>query len=440
MTLSDSEIVVNQMCKVNLMSNAEFAATLPEPVLQLQGTFILNKYIAYANDLADVTNIVAHYGTIRTGGLQFALTDALASANDSYTYQVEFYAIDAPTLFQVFEQQLNRYRLVQQLSFDIGSYVEGRRIALDVIRYTSLYPKLLVAGDLTGNDLLITCKDTNGVGACKHISQALGIAEESISAACKVSMIGLDRYGQKQMAYTIIASNENYDDTPMHVILPTVSNDVVAVKVDLDYILTLQTIGETLHLTYSLVLTDEQVGTLHPLNADEIAGGVLTTFVVLSSQNEPIEGVTITISDGNKNLMEGITQENGTLAFKLNPGSYIVYVEYERMTKMIPITVSTAQIFTITYDVVLLSMNVQVIGSEQYALPNITLDSSGVTKVSSNAGIIQLRGIEGRVFSITHQLGQTLHQELTRMNAGTTVKMNLFNQFDDELMFQDELT
>lgn len=424
----------NALGKITLLSDEAFEATLGDAKVKIAGTFKVNKYSLFANDLTEVTNIYAHYGLLRAGGICISIADVLASSNDKFLYEVQFYVLDLPTTFQVFKSQLANYSLVQQLSFDIASYESGKRSKVEVIRNTNLYPKVLVSTALTGNDLLIICKDTNGVGGAEHIANSIGIAEESISVTCKVSVVGLDSSGQTSLAYEIIAANPDYSDEPMHVILPMLPKNVIACRVSIDYMLDLQTIGEVVHLTDAIVLTDQQVSLLRPLNAIEISGGATVAFYAVSRENEGIEGVNIVVDD--KSVT---TQSNGIAEVKLMPGSYTVQITYTDFVKVIPIVVTGPQVVNLLLDVVLIDMQVAVIGSDDYRLPQITMDASNVTKVTDENGVITLRGVEGRVFRITHQLGEVLHEYAMTMD-GQDKRILLFNTFDNETLFTDELT
>ena len=419
---------------VALQSNADFAMTLPEPVLQFTGVFKVNKYRLYANSLTDVTNVYAHYGLLRAGGIQFSIADTIASEHSDYLMQIDFYALDLPVICQVYKQHLSNYPLVQQLSFDIAGYVNGRRQNKEVIRYTNLYPKLLVNAKLSGNDLLITCKDTNGLSAARHIAESLGIAEETVSATAEITMIGLDIAGQVSQKYQLLAAHANYSDDPLHVVLPKLQPNIVAVQVSVDYLLNLQTIGETIRLNNSIVLTDTEVSNLHPINASELANGIRIGIVALTTNNEPIMGARITI-DG-KTYM---TNEQGLAELLLQPGVYIYQVQYGTIVKTLTLTVAVPQVIQIIFDVVLLAMTVELVGSDDYALPNIELDVDGAKLTTNKQGVILLRGVQGRVFRISHKLGQTLHEQTVSLDS-KSARLHLYNEFDDELAFFDEFT
>lgn len=346
-TFKDDEhtLGITPLCKVTSQSNADFEASMPAPSLEVTGEFKFCKYAVFANNpVPDNVIINAHNGLIRCGGTQFTVADLLASSNDKFTYETTFNIIDMQYACTANAQLSKAYNLTEQLSFDIAGYTNGRRTSLDAVHTVDAYPKLAVGLSLTGNDLLISCTDTVGVGAAKHIAMSLGIAEENISVTSKITLRGIDKTGQLASLYSIIAANPDYSDEPMHVILPKQPMTVIAVDVTVDYALELHTIGEIVTLRGKLALTDEQIGSLRPLSALDIATGVLIGFTVLSG-NSPVQNAMITVGE-----LIATTNNIGMAELTLQPGTAIATISSGDKHKQLPLIISGPAVHTVSLD------------------------------------------------------------------------------------------
>lgn len=430
----EPELPITPPCKVSLQTSEEFQASLPAPSQQIYGTFGVNKYRVLANSVAEVTNIYAHYGLIRAGGIVFSVTDMVAASDDNYLYEVEFYALDIPRAFAVFESQLSMYNLVQQLSFDVGSYEQGRRTALNVIRTTNLYPKLLTSLMLDVNDLSIICKDTSGVGAAKHIAMTMGIAEESISVTCNVQLIGLDHEGATKLNYSIIAANPDYGDETMHVILPMVNSDIIAAQVNIEYLLELQTIGEIIRINNTLVLTDEQLAQLRPLNIKDVLDGYEVGFHCYNDNNEPLENVVIKINGETL-----VTNELGVAIIKLKPGSYVYTAEINNERRVDSILVANGMIVRITFPVQYVEQSIQLFGTDNKVLDNFSFAVNYDIFTTNENGVIITRLLAGQPATLTAILGNNI---LTKVFTakGVPVTWNVYAAFDESTKFELQFT
>lgn len=430
----EPELPITPPCKVSLQTSEEFQASLPAPSQQIYGTFGVNKYRVLANSVAEVTNIYAHYGLIRAGGIIFSVTDMIAASDDNYLYEIEFYALDIPRAFAVFESQLSMYNLVQQLSFDVGSYEQGRRTALNVIRNTNLYPKLLTSLMLDVNDLSIICKDTSGVGAAKHIAMTMGIAEESISVTCNVQLIGLDYEGATKLNYSIIAANPDYGDETMHVILPMVNSDVIAAQVNIEYLLELQTIGEIIRINNTLVLTDEQLAQLRPLNIKDVLNGYEVGFHCYNDNNEPLENVVIKINGETL-----VTNELGVTIIKLKPGSYVYTAQIDDDYRVDTILVANGMIIRIVFSVRHVDQTLQLFGTNNRVLDNFDFAVNDDIFTTDENGQVVARLLAGQPAMLTAILGDNI---LTKEIIATEEpkSWNVYTTFDDLMNFEFAFT
>jgi hypothetical protein len=434
-TESDVSVPITPLCTVNQMSNEDFAAALPEPTLQVYKSFTINKYRVYTDKTIDDAIIYAHYGLIRAGGVQFTLVDMVASDKSDYLYMLDFYAIDIPNAFIVAKDVLQPYSLVQPLSFDMANYVNGHRESLEVTKNTNAYAKLLTKMSLVGNDLTIACQDAAGVSAATHIARVLNIAEESVVITCKVQVIGIDNAGNKVFNYEIIAANGDYGDSPMHVILPGLPDKAVAAQVSIDYIASLQTIGETLHLYDKMILTDEQVVMLHPLSAIDVSNGFATLFRLFDGDGAPLANAVLNINGVNYT-----SDINGLISLNLMPGSYPYSLTYNGVTKYATLTVGMSMTVQIVFNVVQLDMQVHVVGTDDCPLTGMEITVDGSTTMTTDAnGNITLRSLQGRIFTLSAELGQIVHQKQLANNGATQI-LRIYNSFDDEVVLEDVLS
>jgi hypothetical protein len=234
-------------------------------VLTVSGNIRVNKFKVFANNLTDAYKIYAHYGNIRAGGLAFTSFDTVASSNPDYIFETSFYAIDAQALFKQFNSLSTRYDLTQQISFDIATYVSERRTDITVNRNNNLYPKLNTVLSLVANDLQIQCIDTTGVAASEHIANALGIAEATMTSTVKLTLSGIDNSGSEIYQKSAIIANLDYTDEKLAYTLPSIPDTVVALQVYAYYIVSIETLSETMTFTNTMVLTDEQIAQLRPV-------------------------------------------------------------------------------------------------------------------------------------------------------------------------------
>ena len=434
-TDSDVQVPITPLCSVNQMSNEDFAAALPVPSVQVYKSFTINKYRVYTDTAIDDCIIYAHYGLIRAGGVQFALIDMVASDKSEYLYMLDFYAIDIPNAVIVAKDALQQYNLVQPLSFDMANYVNGHRESLQVTKNTNAYAKLLTKMSLVGNDLTVTCQDAAGVSAATHIARVLGIAEESIVITCKVQVRGIDNAGNNVFNYELIAANADYGDAAMHIILPALSSNAVAAQVSIDYILNLQTIGETLHLYDKIILTDEQVVMLHPLTAIDVSNGFATLFRLLDGDGAPLANATLNINGVNYT-----SDINGLISLNLMPGSYPYSLTYNGATKYATLTVGMSMTVQIIFDVKQVDMQVHVVGTNDFPLTGMEIVVDGNTRMTTDAnGDITLRSLQGRIFTLNAELGQIIHQKQMANNGATQI-LRIYNSFDDQVVLEDVLS
>lgn len=317
------DMPANALSKVQWYSDEQFQSMLPAAKLELAGLFRVNKYALFSNDIADLTNVYAHYGMLRSGGRSFATIDAIAASDTAFKYEVDFYSLDLQDIFRQYKKQLSNYNLVMQQSFDIAEYAQsGRRLSLQTIYDSNAYSKLCIVSSLQSNVLTVECKDNKGINAAKHIAETLGIAEESIAATCKVSLTCLDVNNLITQQYQIIIARPDYSTDALQLTLPPALQSTVAAKIDIEYVLQLQNIGETISLTDAIVLTDYQVALLHPLTIDNVVNGALVQLVFLAD-NIGVAGVKVRIDD-----IDYTTDSLGIVKTTLSIGEHSIAYQY----------------------------------------------------------------------------------------------------------------
>lgn len=341
LTDANDTLPATPLCKIQQLSNAQFAANLPAPAQQFYANCTLKKYRMYLVDVESDGIIYAHYGQLRSGGLSFTSADILASDKDEYVGYVDFYSIDMQSLYQGEGNLSSKYPLVQQESFDIARYEDGKRADMNTLQSDSAYPKLLTTMQLSGNDLLLTCKDTSGADASTYLARMLGIAETAMNVYCKVTVVGMDAADNIDMLFEQIIANADRGDGPMHIILPKIANDIVAVRIYTEYTIEIQTIGETLIVNNELVLTDEQIALLRPITVNSLSSQA-TVVIRIVDAGAPVPNQSIAIAG-----LSLTTNYAGVVTTKLYPGDYAYYFVQNNKSYAGMLQVADSQTFTI---------------------------------------------------------------------------------------------
>lgn len=387
-----------------------------------------------AKSLPELVNVYAHNGLVRAGGARLRSSDFSLTGQGDYAVSAVFRCADLRLLSRTSSSHFDHWPIVQQLSFDITEFNADKLASKLSIRNTSLYAKLAVQAELVLGDLSIVCNDSDGLSAREHVALQTGIAVPSMRVNAEVRLSGFDATGQLVSDYKVIVANPDYSDDPISLALPRVSKNVVVARLDVQYNIELTSIGETLTLTDSAVLTDSTLATLRQLTIYDLQGGASIGFTVKDSDGKPVEGAKISIGD--KTV---VTDQAGLAVARVRLGTYVYTIAYESIIKTIPITVTSDVVVDAMVDVKQIDMLVTIVGTDSYALPGITLDVNEGTRITDEAGTIRLTGAEGRLFRITHKLGETLHSKVIRATDGQKSIM-LFNTFDKEQVFTTEFT
>lgn len=226
------------------------------------------KYRFFCNSILDLNIVSAHYGQYYCGGIEFDLQNAIASSDTDYAYQIDFSVIDL--------QLLQRYakfdviQISQNLMFDIATYSEDRRIDYSTVFTDSLYSKLGIRLSIEGSELRIECKDSAGNSVSDYVQNTLNISNTTMTCLATVRLTANNENGEAIQEYGVNIANINYDDAPIMAYLPQVSDDAVIVVVNVIYTVTLYTTSESITLSNTLILTDQQIAALRPLHLSDL--------------------------------------------------------------------------------------------------------------------------------------------------------------------------
>lgn len=311
------DIPNNGICRVNS------ALMLPsEPVFSTMANVRMQKFLVQCNDISDMLQLYIHYGLFRCGGVDVTAAELLASSDDNYMYQFYAYAVDLPELIRNNGQLNAMYTIVQQLSFDIANYTDAKRVSLTAMHSNDMYPKLRSYLAVDGNYLTIECKDTDGYDAAKHISRALGVAEETVTAGCYVRYTCIDENQQLLFDKRHKVANEDENASAILTYLPLLDEAAVGLKIAIDYYVYVYTLGITLTFSNAMILSDEQLAPLIRYTPESVAYGYEVFFRITNVFGSPIPRAKVYIDN-----IELVTPESGIVVTHLHKGLYTCRIQ-----------------------------------------------------------------------------------------------------------------
>lgn len=282
----------------------------------------IDKYTIRCKELDGTMQVYAHYGLIRSGGIDVTPSDCIASTDPAFTYQFDLYSINVPDMLSSNAGVGGILDATQQLSFDIAGYIDGRRQYLTTLQTQSAYPKLNTYMSVSDNELSIECKDTEGYSAGEHIARALGVALETISSDCDIRYTVLDENFQiiKDIRANVRNADEQADTIKTY--LPMLDKNATAMRISIEYHVNVYTLGITLTFGNAMVLADEQLAELIRNDVEEIGDGYECVFDVRNIFRHGIPNADISI-DG----MKLTTNIDGLAWTRLLRGSYSYFIK-----------------------------------------------------------------------------------------------------------------
>lgn len=235
------------------------------------GLIPYQKYRIYCNSISELKIISAHYGSYYCGGIEFRLSNLIASDNTDYAYMIDFSVINLPLLLEYAKFANVDVNLVQHLSFDIADYADNRRTSIFTIQSDNTYSRLTMTLSLIDNELQISCKDTRGKSVSEHISEDLGLSDTTMECTAKIQMQCINEEGSNVQSYNILAANINYNDDTIAICMPSIVDDAVACSIYVTYNISLYTLSNNITLTSQLILTDEQISNLRPIRLSDLS-------------------------------------------------------------------------------------------------------------------------------------------------------------------------